>query len=196
MIERAVVQAPTLQIAMSAAARLGSTLSSDALRLLLRDVEPSIRADACRCARALPELILILTNLLDDLDQRVAMSAALAFGQMGKIEARPILKRVLREAPTEDVIEAVSSIVDEECAVLLGRIARSGSVLADAALGSLENTDHARALTIAAAIRRLRPPPQASGNMVTTYPLQECTAPLKDQSEASEQRSARMQTLG
>jgi hypothetical protein len=63
---------------------------------------------------------------------------------------------VLREAPSEDVIEAVSSIVDEECAVLLGRIARSGSVLADAALISLENTDHPRALTIAAAIRRAR----------------------------------------
>jgi hypothetical protein len=156
MIERAVVQGPTLQIAMSAAARLGSTLSSDALGMLLRDAEPSIRADACRCARALPELILILIDLLNDIDRRVATSAALALGRMGKIEARPILKGLLRDAPAEDVIEAASSIVDEECAVLLGRIARSGSVLADAALVSLENADHARALTIAAAIRRSR----------------------------------------
>jgi hypothetical protein len=196
MIERAVVQGPTLQIAMSAAARLGSTLSSDALRLLLRDAEPSIRADACRCARAFPELILILIDLLDDLDRRVATSAASGLGRMGKIEALPILKGLLRQAPSEDVIEAVSSIVDEECAVLLGRIARSGSVLADAALSSLENTDHARALAIAAAIRRLRPPPQTSGIMMTAHPIQECTAPLKDQSEASEQRSARMQAPG
>jgi hypothetical protein len=52
----------------------------------------------------------------------------------------------------------VSSIADEECAVLLGRIARSGSALADAALVSLENIDHARAATIAAAIRRMQLP--------------------------------------
>jgi hypothetical protein len=124
--------------------------------MLLRDAEPSIRADACRCARALPELILILIDLLEDIDRRVATSAALALGRMGKIEARPILKGLLRDAPAEDVIEAASSIVDEECAVLLGRIARSGSVLANAALVSLENADHTRALTIAAAIRRSR----------------------------------------
>jgi hypothetical protein len=53
-------------------------------------------------------------------------------------------------------------IADEECAVLLGRIARSRSVLADAALISLENTDHARAVAITAAIRRLRLPRQGS----------------------------------
>jgi hypothetical protein len=85
MIERAVVQGPTLQIAVSAAARLGSTLSSNVLPRLLRDVEQSIRADARRCARALPELILILIliDLLDDLDRRVATAAGLALGRMG-----------------------------------------------------------------------------------------------------------------
>ena len=65
---------------------------------------------------------------------RLAASAAFA----GKI----------RDTPSEDAIEAVSSIADEECAVLLGRIARSGSVLADAALISLENADHVRAAAI------------------------------------------------
>jgi len=54
MIERAVVQGPTLQIAVSAAARLGSTLSPDALRQLLRHAEPGIRADACRWSWASP----------------------------------------------------------------------------------------------------------------------------------------------
>jgi hypothetical protein len=160
MIERAVVQGPTLQIAVDAAARLGSILSSNALQRLFRDIEPSIRADACRCARASPELILI--DLLDDLDRRVATAAALALGRMGRIEARPMLKGLLRDAPSEDAIEAVSAIADEECAVLLGRVARSGSVLSDAALVSLENADHARAVTIAATIRRLRLSPQGS----------------------------------
>jgi hypothetical protein len=75
---------------------------------------------------------------------------------VGRVEARPILKSLLRDAPSEDVIDAVSSIADEECAVLLGRIARSRSALADAALISLENVDHPRAVAIAAAIRRLR----------------------------------------
>jgi hypothetical protein len=162
MIERAVVQGPTMQIAVGAAARLRSILSSNALQRLLRDIEPSIRADACRCARASPELILILIDLLDDLDRSVATAAALALGRMGRIEARPMLKGLLRDAPSDDAIEAVSAIADEECAVLLGRIARSGSVLADAALVSLENADHARAVTIAATIRRLRPSPQSS----------------------------------
>jgi hypothetical protein len=140
MIERAVVQGPTLQIAVSAAARLGSALSPDALRQLMRHAEPGIRADACRCARPLPELILI--DLLDDLDRRVATSVASALGRKGRIEARPILKSLLRDDPSEDAIDAVSSIADEECAVLLGRIARSRSVLADASLISLENADH------------------------------------------------------
>lgn len=164
MIERAVVQGPTLQIAVSAAARLGSTLSPDVMRQLLRHAEPGIRADACRCARPLPELILILIDLLDDLDRRVATSAASALGRMGRIEARPILKSLLRDDPSEDAIDAVSSIADEECAVLLGRIARSTSVLADAALIGLENTDHTRAVAIAAAIRRLQLPRQSSGS--------------------------------
>jgi len=157
LIERAVVQEPTLPVAMSAAARLGSTLSPDALRRLLQHAEPSIRADACRCARPLPDMIVILIDLLDDLDRRVAISAASALGRMGRIEARPLLKGLLRDDPSEGVIDAVSSIADEECGVLLGRIARSRPALADAALVSLENIDDVRATSIAAAIRRLRP---------------------------------------
>ena len=164
MIERAAVQGLGLQLAVSAAARLGSVLSQDALCQLLRHAEPRIRADACRCARPLPELILLLIDLLDDLDQGVATSAACALGRMGRIEARGRLESLLRDDPSEDVIDATSPIADEECAVLLGRIARSGSVLADAALASLENIDHARAVIIAAAIRRLRSSAQIPGH--------------------------------
>jgi hypothetical protein len=156
LIERVVVQGPGLQLAVSAAARLGSVLSLETLCQLLRHAEPRIRADACRCARPLPELILLLIDLLDDLDQGVATSAACALGRMGRIEPRGRLKSLLRDDPSEEVIDATSPIADEECAVLLGRIARSGSVLADAALASLENIDHARAVVIAAAIRRQR----------------------------------------
>jgi HEAT repeat protein len=156
MIERAVVQGPTLQIAVRSAARLGSLLSPDALQRLLRHAEPGIRAEACRCARPLPQLISLLIDLLDDLDRTVVTSAAFALGRMGRIEARPILKSLLEDDPSEDVIDVVSSIADEECLIMLGRIARSKSALADAALNGLENVDDHRAITIAGAIRRLR----------------------------------------
>lgn len=109
IIERAVVQEPTLPIAVSAAAKLGSALSPDVLRRLLQHPEPGIRADACRCARPLPDLISILIELLDDLDRRVVVSAACALGRMGRTDARPILIAVLRDDPSEEVIDAVSN---------------------------------------------------------------------------------------
>jgi HEAT repeat protein len=163
MIERAVVRGPALNIAVSVAAQLHSTLSVDVLRSLLRHADPDIRADACRCARPLPELIALLIDLLDDLDWTVAKSAACALGQMGRIEAAPTLKRLLRDAPSEDVIDALTPIADEQCVVLLGRIARSTSDLADAALHSLESIDQPHASAIMAAIRRQRRPPGNSG---------------------------------
>src|ERR1700751_3343448 len=177
MIEGGVVQGQTLQIAVRSAARLGSLLSPDALRRLLRHAEPGIRAEACRCARPLPELISLLIDLLDDLDRTVVTSAAFALGRMGRIEARPILKSLLDDDPSEDVIDAVSSIADEECLVLLGRIARSNLALADAALNGLENVDDHRAITIVAAIRRLRSSRQNS---------------TSDRAEAIGQRRARV----
>jgi hypothetical protein len=156
------VQGPGLQIALSAAARLGSRLSSAALRQLLQHPEPVIRADACRCARPLPELISLLIDLLDDLNRGVAISAACALGRIGRIEARSRLKSLRRDDPSADVIDAISWVADAECVVLLGRIARSGSILADAALASLENIDLASATGVAAAVRRLQLPRQNS----------------------------------
>src|ERR1035438_7524142 len=45
------------------------------------------------------------------------------------------------EEPSEEVIDAVSSIADEECMVQLGRIARTEPALLDAALNALEDID-------------------------------------------------------
>ena len=159
MIERAVVRGPTLRVAARAAAQLRSVLSVDALRSLLRHCDPDIRADACRCARPASELIALMVDLLGDHDPGVARSAACALGRMARIAARPLLKSLLRKAPTEDVIDAVPSIADEECVVLLGRIARAVPRLAEPALVSLESIDDPRAGAIAAAIRS-RPRPQ------------------------------------
>jgi hypothetical protein len=53
---------------------------------------------------------------------------------MGRIEAGPTLKHLLRVAPSPEVIDSVVPIADEECVVLLGRIARSAPGLTAAAL--------------------------------------------------------------
>jgi HEAT repeat protein len=149
MIERAVIQGPTLQIAINTAARLRATLSSAAVQQLLRHDEPGVRAEACRCARARPELIRVLTDLLEDLHLEVAVAAACALGRMGRIEALPVLKRLLRENPTPDAIDAAASVADAECAVLLRRLVGTRPDLAEAVLASLEALDDADAVAVA-----------------------------------------------
>jgi len=70
-----------------------------------------------------------------------------------------MLAKLLREEPSEQVIDAVSSIADEECMVQLGRIARTEPALSEAALNALEGIDQPRANAIATAVRNV-PPPQ------------------------------------
>jgi hypothetical protein len=156
MIARATFAGPTLQLAVNAAARLRASLPVDVLQSLLRHPQAGIRADACRCARALPGPIKLLIECLNEGDKIVARSAACALGTMGRAEARPMIKNLLRHAPSPDVIEAAVSIADEECVVLLGRIARTTPALADSALDALESIDHPRAGTIAASVRAAR----------------------------------------
>ena len=153
LIVRGAVQGPTLNLAVCAAATIGSTLPTDVLRSLLRHPDPGIRAGVCGCARRRPELISVMIDLLDDLNQGVARSAACALGQIGRIEACPMLAKLLREEPSEEVIDAVSSIADEECIVQLGRIARTEPALLDAALNALEDIDQPRANAIATMVR-------------------------------------------
>jgi HEAT repeats len=157
LIVRGVVQGPALNLAVSTAARIGSALPADVLRSLLRHADPVIRASVCGCARRRPELISVMIDLLEDLNQGVARSAACALGQIGRIEARPMLAKLLREEPSEEVIDAASSVADEECIVQLGRIARTQSALSDAALNALEDIDQPRANAIATAIRNALP---------------------------------------
>ena len=159
MISRAIVQGPTLAVAVDAAARVHAPLPPNVLGLLLQHADPGIRAAACRCARRSPEIMALLIGLLGDRDRTVARSAACALGRLGRSDARPALKQLLREAPSRDVVEAISAIADEECMVLLGRLARTMPDLADAAIDALESIDHPRAGAIAAAV--WRPPPSA-----------------------------------
>jgi HEAT repeat protein len=165
LIVRRVVQGPALNLAVTTAARIGSTMPADVLQSLLRHPDPGIRASVCGCARRRPELISVMIDLLEDLNQGVARSAAYALGQIGRIEARPMLAKLLREDPSEELIDAVSSIADEECLVQLGRIARTEPALSDAALNALEGIDQPRANAIATAIRNVLPPCAKSGEI-------------------------------
>ncbi|MGD9881116.1 MAG: HEAT repeat domain-containing protein [Reyranella sp.] len=154
MIGRAVVQGPTLVVAAAAAAQVKATLSAEILGSLLRHADPDVRVAACRCARPFPDVMAILVGLLGDHDRTVASAAACALGRFGRSEARPALKKLLSEQPSREVVEAVAAVADEECMVLLGRLARNRPAFATAALDALENIDHPRASTIAAAVRR------------------------------------------
>jgi hypothetical protein len=154
MICRAMVQGPTLGIAVTAAAQLSAALPADVVGLLLQHADPNIRAAACRCARRSPESMALLAGLLGDPDRTVANAATCALGRLGRSDARPALKALLRERPSKEVVESVSAIADEECMVLLGRLARTTPALSEAALDALESIDHPRAGAIAAAIRQ------------------------------------------
>jgi hypothetical protein len=147
-----VVQGPGLASAISAAAELRAILPAETVAVLLRHDEPAIRADACRCAPPQPRIISLLVDLLDDLHGAVASAAACALGHMGRIEARPLLLRLLREDPTVAVIDAAAGIADADCIVRLGRIARSRPDLAEAAIDALKDIDDPRTAAIVAAM--------------------------------------------
>ena len=170
LIVREAVQGPAVNLAVNTAARIGCTFPVDVLQSLLRHSEPDIRASACGCARRNPEVISVMIELLGDLNQEVARSAACALGRMGRIEARPVLVKLLREQPSDEVIDAVSSVADEECMIQLGRIARTEPILTDAVLDALEGTDHPRADAIATAVRNLQPIPRRQFTSPTSLP--------------------------
>lgn len=154
MISRGVVQGPTLVGAAAAAAQLNANLPGETLGSLLQHPDPVVRVAGCRCARPFPDVMTLLVGLLGDHDRTVASAAACSLGRLGRSEARTVLKTLLREQPSREVVEAVAAIADEECMVLLGRLARERPAFAAAALDALENIDHPRADVIAAAVRR------------------------------------------
>jgi HEAT repeat protein len=151
-IERGWVEGPGLAVATLCAGRLHAHLLAEVLAKLLQHPDANVRAAACGCARPLPTIIALLGELMVDLNRPVAEAAACALGRLGRTEARPMLADLLEKAPTEEVIEAAGAVADESSMVLLGRIARSGSKLAPAALAALADIDHPRAAKIRAAV--------------------------------------------
>jgi HEAT repeats len=156
LIAKDIFRGPSLQKAVAVAARLGAKLPAEVVLTLLRHGDPQTRADACRCVRASPETIPILCDLLDDLHAIVRKAAACALGRLGWCPARPLLARYLREDPSEELIDATAGVADEDCVILLGRVARTVPDLSEAALAALDQVDHPRAEEIAAAVRESR----------------------------------------
>jgi HEAT repeat protein len=153
VIIKGVVQGPCLQKAVSAAAGLRARMPAGSVLKLLQHDDPQIRADACRCVRASPEAAALLHDLSDDLHPYVQMAAACALGRLGRREVRPLLLRFLREKPSTELIDATAPIADEECVILLGRVADARPDLSQAVLDALDGIDHPRAEGIAADIR-------------------------------------------
>jgi HEAT repeat protein len=142
LLTRKVILGPGLKVAVGAAAQLKSNLPLAVLFALLRHDDPSVRAVACCCTRAIPEILSVLIDLLEDLHEPVAIAAALALGRMSRSEARPLLLRLLLTAPTEEAIATAAEVADEECIVMIGRIARTVPALTAAALDALGAIDN------------------------------------------------------
>jgi len=157
LIAMRIVQGPCLRQAVAAAARLGAKLPAGTVLELLRHDDPQIRADACRCTRIWPEAVPLLRDLLDDLHSDARKAAACALARMGRNEVRGLLVRYLREEPTAELVDAIACVADEECAVLLGRLARAVPHLSEAAFDALHSIDHLGARAIAAALSADRP---------------------------------------
>jgi HEAT repeat protein len=152
-IVRAEVQGPTLAVAVSAAARLKAALPNDVVLRLLRHDDPAVRADTCRCARRHPDIIIALLDLTDDLHADVRVAAHCALGRLGRMEARPALMSLLQEAPTGEVVEALTAVADREAIVLLGRQAEAKPELRETVLDALEGCSLPLATTV---VERLR----------------------------------------
>ncbi len=147
-----VVAGPGQRDAVHAAAALRCILPEPMAAALLLHADPQVRAEACRCAPRTGQIASLLGGLLDDLNPGVATAAAKALGRMGRTEARPWLTRLLRQNPDAELVESVPLVADEECVVLLGRIARQHTGLRDAALAALEAIETPRAAAILATI--------------------------------------------
>ncbi len=155
LIAKDVVLGPTRKFAVKAATQLRSALPVETVLGLLHHADPRVRADACRCAGPWPAILQVLLDLADDGDGDVRVAAASALGRMGRSEARQTLVRLLCNAPSFEVIEAIPAIADEDCIILLGRLVRTRPTLAAAARDALEMIDHPRARqVIAGAVER------------------------------------------
>ena len=133
------VQGPNLAAAMRVAAALSLRLPREVILTALRAGDRDLREAACGCARAEPDVVAALLEVLADLDDGVSRAAACALGRLGRIEALAPLIREIGQRPTAELIEAVVPVADETAVVLLGRLARTRPEFRQAATAALED---------------------------------------------------------
>ena len=68
------------------------------------------------------------------------------------MEARSLLLRRLQQEPDADLIDAIVPIADEECAILLGRVARRHPALRAAVMAALDALETPRAAALLASL--------------------------------------------
>jgi HEAT repeats len=152
IIVESIVAGPGLAEAVHAAAALRCILPEETAVELLRHPDPATRAHACRCAPRTEQSTAILLSLLEDLNAGVATEAAKALARMGRPDGRPWLLRLLARQPDADLLASIATIADDECTILLGRIARAHPALHDAALEALESIETPRAAAVLASL--------------------------------------------
>jgi hypothetical protein len=154
LIGERVIQGPALRQAVNTAACLQSRLPAEIVLDLLRNDLPEIRAGACACTGTSPQASPLLIELLADHHAEVRAAAALALGRIGRPEGRAHLLLLLRREPSEEIVEAIAAVADEECVVVLGRVARAHPALRAVILDALACIAVPRAQTVAAALRK------------------------------------------
>jgi len=154
MIVEDVVAGPGLAEAVRAAATLRCVLPEETAAALLRHADPAIRAHACRCTSRTEQSAALLASLLEDLNPGVAAEAAKALARMGRPDGRAWLLRLLAQQPDAELLAAIAAVADDECTVLIGRIARSHPSLREAAVEALESIETPRASAVLASLER------------------------------------------
>ncbi len=149
-IERGEFNRANLPAALRAAAQLAIRLEPSVVEAALRHDVAEIRLAACAFVSARPNLLALLVERLADQDEAVRIAAACALGDLGRVEARPILRGLLQTSPSIMIIEAAASVADEAMVVQLGKLAREQACFRDPVVQALEDCDFA----LAAKIRR------------------------------------------
>jgi hypothetical protein len=147
-IERGEFNRANLGTALAAATRLGVRLEPRVVEAALVHDDAEIRLAACAFASARPNLIARLMERLGDQDKRVAIAAACALGDFGRVEARPILTALLKTSPSVAVIAAAANVADAALLVQLGKLARERDRFHDAVVEALEDCESQLAATI------------------------------------------------
>ena len=143
------LMATALRAALAVSLRLPATFTGP----LLAHGDPEIREFAIRlCAFGRPEFE-GLEACLADTHAAVRRAAAIVLGGFGQDRAKAVLLAELARHPTDDVVDALATIADDDIVVHLGRCAEAHPELARQIAAELEEMQTPRSLKIASRIR-------------------------------------------